>query len=69
MEDERAIKMVPEFLDSLSEEQRDMAADLFEKLCGSSNKEKDLFGRIIRKHFAGMKVLKLGDCGSERVGE
>jgi hypothetical protein len=51
MEDKRAIDMVSKFLDSLDEEQREMAADLFEKLCGSSKKERDLFGRIIRRHF------------------
>jgi len=58
MEDKRVIDMVSNFLDSLSEGQRDMAADLFEKLCGSSEKEKLLFGRIIREHFRGSEGIK-----------
>jgi hypothetical protein len=58
MEDERAIKMISSFLDSLNEEQRDMAADLLEKLCASSKKECSLFGRIIRKHFRGSEGIK-----------
>jgi len=58
MEDERAIKMISNFLDSLNEERRDMAADLFEKLCESSEKERSLFGRIIRRHFNGKEGIK-----------
>jgi len=58
MEDKRVIDMVSNFLDFLSEEQRDMAADLFEKLCESSEKERSLFGKIIRKHFYGKEGIK-----------
>jgi hypothetical protein len=59
MEDMRAIGMISNFIDSLTDEQRDMAADLFEKLCSStSEKEKSLFGRIIREHFKGREGIR-----------
>jgi hypothetical protein len=58
MEDMRAINMISNFIDSLTDEQRDMAADLFEKLCESSEKERSLFGRIIREHFRGKEGIK-----------